>query len=137
MPPVQRKSFAFEPKSRLTIPETRLPPHFDYLKPVPTEHKINLGKLNPLLNDQFVKIIECNGADKNIVVKGNMGEKQTAIVLNKEEIDDLIDFFSKETKIPVQEGVYKVVLGNLIFLAIISKVVGSKFIIKKMVARRR
>lgn len=138
IPFIKRKSFPFESfkEVRLTIPETRLPPRFDYLRPVPMEHKVDLGKLNPLLSDPFVKIIECNGANENIIVKGNMGEKKTGIILDKEEINNLINIFSKETRIPIQEGIYKVVLGRLIFLAIISEVVGSKFIIKKMAFRR-
>jgi len=61
-----------------------------------------------------------------------MGIKKTGIILDKEEIDNIIQRFSRETKIPVQEGIFKVVAGRLIFLAIISEIVGSKFTIKKM-----
>ena len=91
-----------------------------------------LGKIDPLIEDPFVKIIECEGAGKYLIVKGKMGEKQTGIILNKNEIDEVIHKFEIETKIPAQEGIYKVVLGRLVFLAIISEVVGSKFIIRKM-----
>ncbi len=133
-PILQKKSFSFEPFERvkLIIPETQLPERFRYLKPVPTDKQIILGKIDPLISDPFVKIIECDGAGENIVVKGNMGEKKTGIILNKNEIEDVINRFSRETKIPVQEGIYKVVFGRLVFLAIISEVVGSKFIIRKM-----
>jgi hypothetical protein len=61
-----------------------------------------------------------------------MGEQKTEIKLNKKEIDDVINKFSELTKIPVSEGIYKVVFGKLILLAVISDVVGSKFLIKKM-----
>ena len=45
----------------LRIPEIRLPPRLQYLRPRPTELEIDLAKLNPLVKDQAVKIIECNG----------------------------------------------------------------------------
>jgi hypothetical protein len=112
--------------------DSPLPEHIQYLRPNPTNKDIDLSKLNPLINDPMVNAIECYGPDENVVVKGRMGIKKTPIVLTKEEINDTIDRFSKETKIPVQEGVFKVVAGRLILLAIISEVVGSKFVIKKM-----
>jgi len=116
----------------LRIPEPRLPPTFQYLKPSPSNIQIDLEKLNPLIKDPLVKVIECNGPEENIIVNGSMGTKPTAIVLNKDEIDDIIKKFSSATKIPVHEGVYRAVTGRLILSAIISEIVGSKFIIKKM-----
>lgn len=133
-PHLIRKNFPFQSfeNVRLTIPDVNLPPRFDYLRPVPKEMSVDLKKLNPLIKDMNVRIIECEGAEQNVIVKGKMGEKKTPIVLNNDEINDIVNIFSKETKIPLHEGVYKVVLGNLIFLAIVSEVIGSKFIIRKM-----
>ena len=133
-PVLRKKTFPFQAheNAKLTIPDVNLPERFSYLRPVPKQREFDLKKLTPLIKDSFVKIIECNGADENIIVKGKMGEKKTPIVLNNKEIDEIIDIFSKETKIPVQEGIYKVVLGNLVFLAIVSEVIGSKFIIRKL-----
>ncbi|MBU4069391.1 MAG: hypothetical protein KJ646_00240 [Nanoarchaeota archaeon] len=116
----------------LKIPQPKIPPQFQYLKPIPTQKQIDLSKLNPLIKDPQVKIIECNGVDQNIIVKGNMGTKKTNIILNKIEIDNVIKKFSEETRIPVQGGVFKVAIGKLIFSAIISEVISSKFIINKM-----
>jgi len=115
-----------------SIPELRFPVHLQYIKPVLTNREIELGKIDPLIKDSKVRIIECHGAGENIVVQGSMGTKKTKIILNKEEIEKVIQKFSKETKIPTQEGVFRVVIGRLVFLAIISEIVGSKFIIKKM-----
>ena len=61
-----------------------------------------------------------------------MGTKKTNIILSREEVDQIIKKFSETTKIPIQEGIFKVVVGKLILSAIISEVIGSKFIIKKM-----
>jgi len=117
---------------KLSIPETRFPAHIQYIKPIPMEKEIELGKINPLIKDYKVKIIECYGPGENIIVQGGMGTKKTGIILNEEEISSIIDRFSRETRIPIDEGIFKVVAGKLIFLAIISEIVGSKFIIKKM-----
>lgn len=116
----------------LRIPEPKLPPRFQYLTPTPTNIQIDLEKLNPLIKDPAVKTVECNGPDENIIVRGTMGTKRTNIILDKEEIDQIIKKFSETTKIPIHEGFFRVVVGKLILSAIISDVIGSKFIIKKM-----
>ena len=127
-PIIQRGSF---PRV-LRIPEPKLPPRFQYLRPTPTSIQIDLEKLNPLISDPMVKSIECNGADENIVVKGNMGAKNTNIILDKQEIDNVIKKFSETAKIPIHEGIFRVAIGKFILSAIISDVISSKFIIKKM-----
>ena len=125
------KPFLARPRV-LKIPEPKLPLRFQYLTPTPTNIQIDLEKLNPLIKDPAVKGIECNGPDENIMVRGVMGIKRTNIILNKEEINQMIKKFSETAKIPLHEGVFRVVVGRLILLAIISDVIGSKFIIKKM-----
>jgi len=123
-------------KMGLFIPESRFPEHLEYIRPSPTAKNIELGKLNPLIEDPMVKIIECYGPGENLVVQGNMGTQKTGIILNIEEIEDILQKFSRETKIPLHEGVFKVVVGKLMFLAIISEIVGSKFIIKKILTEQ-
>ena len=124
--PVQRKSYQI-----LKIPELKLPPRFQYLKPTPTEMQMDLGKLNPLIKDPAVKSIECNGPDEKISVITTT-TKITSVVLSKEEINEIIQKFSGLSKIPVDEGVFRAAVGKLIISAIISDVIGSKFIIKKI-----
>lgn len=116
----------------LRIPEPRFPLRLQYLKPIPTNVEIDIGKLNPLARDPMVEVIECDGPGKSIIVKGAMGSKTTKIILTKEEIEQIVQNFSETAKIPLYEGVFRVVVGRLILLAIISGVVSSKFIIKKM-----
>ena len=124
------------PKKLLTqplrIPEPRFPQRLQYLKPIPTNREIDLDKLDPLIKDPMVKLIECNGQNQNIIVSGTMGRKKTNIILSKQEIDDILKKFSEATKIPMQKGIFKVVVGRLILLAIISEIISSVFIIKKM-----
>lgn len=116
----------------LRIPETRLPQTFQYLKPTPTSTEIDLGKLNAFVQDPLVKVIECMGSDENLIVHGSMGTKPTNIILKKEEIDEIIKKFAETAKIPRDEGVFKAVVGRLVLSAIISEIVGSKFVIRKM-----
>ena len=130
--PVKPSSLRTSFLTPLKIPESRLPETVQYLRPIPTSRMIDLGKLHPLIRDSLVKVIECNGPDEKIIVMGAMGRKSTKIILTKEEIDDTINKFSEAAKIPVHEGVFKVVFGRLIFSAMISEVISSKFLIRKM-----
>jgi len=119
-------------KPILRIPETHLPPRFQYLKPVASEIQIELGKLNPFINDPAVQTIQCNGANENLIVQGKMGEKPINIKLNEEEIKEVIKKFSEIAKIPVNEGIFKVAIGKLILNLVVSKTLGSRFTIKKI-----
>jgi hypothetical protein len=104
------------PRQHLFIPEQKLPSHLEYLKPIPVPGiEIDLGKLNPLIKDQAVRIIEGN-PDEPVIVTGTMGTKPTNIILNKEDIDRIISKFSQLSKIPTEEGIYRVAVGNLILL---------------------
>ncbi len=122
--------------AKLVVPETKLPSQFQYLQPTPTNQDMDLVRLNPLIKDPQVKIIECPGPEQNIMVTGTMGTQKTGIILNKDEISDIIDRFSKISKIPVHDGVFKVVFGRFIFMAIVSEIVGSRFTLRKMIAGR-
>jgi len=124
-------------KPSLFIPEPKLPEHLEYLKPMPTPGvEIDLWKLNPLIKDPAVRIIEVN-PDEKVLVTGAMGTRPANIILNKEDIDRVLNEFSKVSKIPVEEGVYRIVVGNLILSAVISEVIGSKFMIRKMTVPSR
>ncbi len=116
----------------LRIPEIKLPPRLQYLRPYPTDIYVDLGKLNPLVDDISVSSIECHGPSENIIVAGKMGRKKTNIILSEGEINEIINRFSTTAKIPLQEGVFKVVLGKLIISAVISDIISTRFIIRKM-----
>jgi hypothetical protein len=119
-------------EARLYIPKTTLPQELSYLKPTATNTQIDLGKLNPFLNDPLVKTIECPGEGQNVLVRGVIGHKKTAIVFTEDEIKKIIEKFSEESKIPLHEGTFKVAVGRFILMAIYSEVVGSKFMIQKI-----
>jgi len=131
--PSQRVVHRFKRLPTLRIPEPKLPPRFQYLHPTRAVVKspLNLGQLNVFITNRATQSVECNGPNQPIIIR-NPGEQKTQISLTKEEIDKVIEAFSKATKIPISEGVYKVAFGNLTLLAVISEEVGSKFIIKNI-----
>ena len=124
------KPFAIKPR-RLVIPKPNLPTRLQYIKPAPGPGQLDLGKLNPLIQDPGVQVIECNGPDENIIVQAP-GERTTDIKLSKEEIDEIISAFSQASRIPLSEGIFRAAVGSLLLSGIISEVVGSKFIIKRI-----
>ncbi len=137
LPPQQRLPQRRGPSGPVSITHPPLPPNLQYLQPYPTNIEIDLGKLESLGRDPAVRIIECNGPDELITVRGNMGTRQTKISLNRDEIDELLGVFSQASKIPLHEGIFKIVVGKYILSAIISSVVGTKFIINKMQPQMR
>lgn len=130
--PVAKPMSQKQPMQKPKPQEPEIPLELQYLKPTPTDTEIDLGKLNALIRDPMVQTIICNGPDEYIVVQGRMGTKKTNIILNMDEVNEVIKKFSEASKIPSQEGLFKVAVGKLIFSAIISEVVSSKFTIRKM-----
>jgi len=132
-----RQSFKRLPKPfrmppRLRIPVPRLPQRLQYIQPTARPGvEMDLGKINPLVMDPVIQTIECNGPNERVIIR-DPGEKATKITLSKDEIDAVIKKFSDTARIPVYQGVFRVAVGKLILSAIISDVVGSKFIIKKL-----
>ena len=127
-----------KPKEKLLkIPQPKIPQQFQHLMPSPGELKFSLGKLDRLIKDPNVKIIESRGPDTKIYVNvfGNM--KETKISLNENEIDEIIKKFSETEKIPLSPGIIRIASGNLVLLAITSEIVRPKFMIKKILSNKK
>ena len=90
-----------------------------------------LDKLSRILRDPSIQGIECPGPGKNILVNKSNIIQTTPIIFTKEEIAEVLNHFSERTKIPLIQGVFKAALGNIIITAVISKFVGSRFILQK------
>ena len=131
-PPV-RRPVQFKTRRVLTIPKVSLPMHLSNVKPVATgKILIDLGKLNPFIQDPNVMTIETEGENQKVYVSGSFGRKPTNVVLTKSEIYEVIKRFSEKSKIPTNEGLFKVAVGKLLITATISDSVGSRFIIEKI-----
>lgn len=95
----------------------------------------DLGKLNFLIKDPRVTVIECPGPGKFLIARTEGRTTLTKISLNQQEIQDIIEKFSKETRIPIISGLFKAAVGNLILTAVISSLVGDRFILTKITPR--
>lgn len=95
------------------------------------EFKGPLGKIDPLVKDISVQLIECPGPGKNVLVKVRNKINVTKISLSAPEIDHIINYFSQEAKIPVINGILKAAVRDMTISAISSQYAGSRFIINK------
>jgi len=94
----------------------------------------NYGKIAPLLNDPSVSSIECRGTGIPITVI-RTGQKQiTKISLSQRDIKEILKQISEVSHIPLLEGVFKAAVDNFVVNAVISDMIGSRFVIKKHTA---
>ena len=70
-------------------------------------------------------------ANKPIIINKSGTILTTNITLSKNEIDSIIEEFSTKTRIPLIQGTFKALLGNLLITAVISEFVGTRFLIQK------
>ena len=92
---------------------------------------LGLGKLDQILRDPSVTVIECNGPSQNLSIV-RAGQKQfTKISLNSIEIKEFLEKSATKAHVPLLEGVFKVAVDNYIVNAVVSSVIGSRFILKK------
>jgi hypothetical protein len=119
------------PDASLLLPEPKVPIYLQNLKPTnKTLEEIDFWKITPFVKDNMVRVIEAS-PDEKVIVSGAVGSKTTDVTLSKEDITRIINRFSELSKIPTNEGIYRVIVGNLTLSAIISETLGSKFVIKK------
>ncbi len=111
-------------KKRFTIPADQSPQPV-----VPVGSKF--GKIELLLHDPTVTLIECYGADKYLSIIRTGQRQPTKIKLIQQEIDNLIKKMADEARIPLIEGVFRAAVENFVVHSVISNNVGVRFIIKK------
>jgi len=117
------------PQASFNPPSTQINP------PAPAKNQLGpikgYGKIDPLLNDSSVLVVECQGPEKPLIIM-RMGQRQfTKIILNSKDIMEILNHISEETHIPLMEGVFRATVGSFSISAIISQVIGAKFVIKK------
>lgn len=103
-----------------------------YLRPTATMKKIDVGTMKVLLNDPKVKEVVFSGPEEKLKVRGIMGEKTTNISLDQNQADTLLQNFAKESKIPLQKGVFRAAVGRLILVADVEKSSATHFSLKKL-----
>ncbi len=121
-PPIRRMNFG-EPLFLRRMGE---------LRPFPTMKKIDVGKIRMLLDDPKVKEVIYHGAHQKIKVRGFMGERNTNINLSQDEANQLLQNFSRNSKIPLQEGIFRAAVGRLIMVAQVKGNSAEQLSIKKL-----
>ena len=119
---------------RRVMPQRVAPPQ-PQITPPPTSGNVGLsqdyGKIMPLLNDASVSTIECQGAGKPLMII-RAGQRQvTRVSLSAGEIKDVLDKVSEAVHIPILEGVFRAAVDNFSLNAVVSEIIGSRFVIKK------
>lgn len=103
------------------------------LFPPQTQHVIleGYGRLTGLIRDGSISSIEYLGESLPIKII-RLGKMQnTNIILSNEEVKSLLDYISSRTRIPITNKVFRVALDNILFNAIVSEEIGTRFLIKK------
>ena len=129
---IKKPQYIPQLSQRVKSPSARLPFELRNIMPVPGNEQVDLGILNPYLKDRSVSLIECNGP--NILIRVRVGKdmRKTDIALSKEEIEGIINAFSRATRIPVNEGIFRVAVGRVLLTSQVSNETGSRFIISKI-----
>ncbi len=92
-------------------------------------------KIEFLLKDSSIKLIECMGPGKNLLVKRYGQINVTKIKLDQDEINRLINNFSEHSRIPILNGILKAAVGDLIISGLLSNLNNSRFIIEKIMPK--
>jgi len=100
----------------------------------PREIKINKGitKIAPILDNPEITEIECPGFEKYLIIEKANTKIPLHIILSKQEIKNIINYFSEKTNTQITKPVYKTTFNNMVLTAIISEFGGYKFIITKI-----
>ncbi len=92
------------------------------------------GKIIPLLNDASISTIECLGKGKELMIVRAGQRQRTRIVLEDKEIMNILEKVADEAHIPLIGGIFRASISKFSINAVVSKIIGSKFVIKKATA---
>jgi len=99
--------------------------------PATSNHILELGKLNPLIADETVTMIQCDGANMPLKITKERRVEEIDIILGEEEIKSVIKAFANAGGQPITEPLFKTSFKGIIFSAVISAFAGSRFTITR------
>lgn len=99
--------------------------------PTPRGISFSIEKLNNILLDPLISMIECPGADKPIIATRGGISSVSKIILTEEEINNFMKDISQRTRIPVITGLFKALVGNFMITAVVSDFIGTRFVIQR------
>lgn len=137
MPRVLRRNpIVMPPRApvRKVVPQAIVPPR-PQIVPSMISGNVGLsqeyGRITPLLDDDSISTIECQGAEKSVMIIRGGRRQPTRIVLSADEIKEILEKVSDAVHIPILEGVFRAAIDNFSINAIVSDIIGSRFVIKK------
>lgn len=92
---------------------------------------IDFGKLNSLLEDPEVSVVECRGPGVPLKIVKKNKKVETEVILEKEEIEKLFSELSSRLGKEIKGPIFKEEIGNFRIIGIISKNLGPRFLIQK------
>jgi len=95
-----------------------------------------MEKIKRFLDDSLITEVECPGPGKFLLIHMGLNTKSTEILLDKSEVESVLNYFSKKSCIPRTGGIFKVIINNLVINAIDSDFGGKRFIITKIHPRK-
>jgi len=100
-------------------------------QPMPTDKVEGFEKINLLLHDPSVSTIECPGPERplNVIIHGQ--KRMTKIILSPKQISEILNYVSEKVHIPVLEGVFRASTKEFSLNAVISDIIGSRFVLQK------
>jgi len=111
------------------------PPAQTRVMPMPKNYQPILRfnfKIEQLLKDPTIEIIDCPGADKQLNITRRGIKQRTKIILTKDEIKQFLEKIAQEARVPLIEGVFRAAVDNFIINAVVSDEIGSRFILRKI-----
>jgi len=97
----------------------------------PSIFPVDIGKLNSLASDPAVNMIECLGSKIKLKIKKDSSTAESETILDDNEIKNIINKFSEASKEKVTEPVFKAAFGGWELTAVVSDIVGTRFILKR------
>ena len=91
---------------------------------------IDLGRINPFIEDKAISTIECSGPGTNIKITKEGIATETGVSLSDEEINSILKKVSSQSGMPLGP-IFNVSFAGLTISAMVSEIVGSRFTIKK------
>lgn len=94
--------------------------------------KTGFDKLLPFLNDRSIIKIEYRAESQPLFVTRLGQTFATKITLTEQEATGILQEFSKQSRIPIMKGVFRVYTKNFMLFAVISDFIKPRFIIQKI-----
>jgi len=96
-----------------------------------------IDRLLNMLQDPSVLSVEAPGAGKNLILNKSGMMSIIQDTFTSDDINDIMEYFSEETRIPLAEGIFRAAYQNLLITAVLSEFGGSRFHIGKRAPPRR